>query len=537
MPEKLEVPPDPTRMIEGLRDTGYQFNTAVADLIDNSIAANASIIDVSVAMDFRGNITVSICDDGIGMNKPSLITAMKYGSPPRPDPSSLGKFGLGLKTASTAFCRRLSVISRAESEEPLVKATWDLDHVAREKKWELLLSEPSKEEIQRIEQFARNSSGTLVQWEKVDRLLKLYQDPGGNFARNALEKHVDSLKEHVAMVYQRFLDPNDKRARTLTIRVNTQKMKAWDPFCVGVSELVADETKQVEINGKKSGTFTVKAYVLPRKEEFKSSALASEAKIGNAFQGIYVYRENRLIHGPEWLGMFTKEPHGSLLRVEFSFGHQLDDAFHIDIKKSQVILNEDLYNWFIEELLPAPRRAADDRYRKGQKKKVEEQSKTAHDSSNANIQSKEPDLETPSVQVLNESKGEVLIDNRMGQVRLKLTISRPTKPGEFFVQPVESLPDGVLWAPAMIGTHKAVQINTNHPYYHKVYIPNLMSGVTIQGMDSLLWALCIAELNTVSEATKNHFIELRYEVSKLLRRLVEDLPEPETGDEVVAVKG
>src|SRR5271166_5472830 len=121
MPEKFEVPPDPTRMIEGLRDTGYQFNTAVADLIDNSIAANASVIDVAVAMDYKGNIAVSICDDGIGMNKEALISAMKYGSPPRPDPSSLGKFGLGLKTASTAFCRRLSVITRADANGPLIK--------------------------------------------------------------------------------------------------------------------------------------------------------------------------------------------------------------------------------------------------------------------------------------------------------------------------------------------------------------------------------------------------------------------------------
>ena len=102
----VELPPDPERMIEGLRDTGYKFNTALADIIDNSIAANAELVDVTVSMDFRGNIIVSVADDGIGMNRDELINAMKYGSDRRESAASLGKFGLGLKTASTAFCRR-----------------------------------------------------------------------------------------------------------------------------------------------------------------------------------------------------------------------------------------------------------------------------------------------------------------------------------------------------------------------------------------------------------------------------------------------
>ncbi|MBR0900728.1 hypothetical protein JQ616_37730 [Bradyrhizobium tropiciagri] len=79
-----------------------------------------------------------------------------------------------------------------------------------------------------------------------------------------------------------------------------------------------------------------------------------------------------------------------------------------------------------------------------------------------------------------------------------------------------------------------MKINTSHPYYHKVYIPNLARGVTIQGMDSLLWGLCIAELSTISDATAKHFEEMRFEVSRILRKLVEDLPEPEAGEDVAA---
>lgn len=527
MVETVKVPPDPSRMIEGLRDTGYEFPTAVADIIDNSIAAKAALVEVGVSMDYKGNIVVTICDNGCGMDWDTLVAGMQYGSPPRPDPSSLGKFGLGMKTASTAFCRVLSVVTRSSGKAPIVKASWDLNHVVRVRDWELLKGAPTPAEKKLLEKVSQGGSGTLVVWEEVDRLLKSYEDPGGAFARKALEKQIVELKEHLAMVYQRFLDPSDNRAGKIEIRVNGEKMAPWDPFCEDLSELVADETIQVEINGKKNVPFQVRAFVLPRKEEFGDPERAARAKIGNLMQGVYVYREQRLIHGPDWLGMFSKEPHGSLLRVEFSFDHRLDEAFHIDIKKSKILLNEDLYNWLDTEYLPAPRRAADERYRKGQKKKVEDLAKSAHDASNASILAAEPDLDLPNISVVDRRKGEVLVENKRGQVRLKLDISKALRPGEVFVQPVDGLPEGILWQPAIIGTHRGVQINTSQPYYHKVYVPNLSSGVTVQGMDSLLWALGMAELNAVSEATKNHFMEMRYEVSRLLRRLVEELPEPD----------
>jgi Histidine kinase-, DNA gyrase B-, and HSP90-like ATPase len=532
MATSIEAVPNPVRLIEGLRDTGYKFHTAIADLVDNSIAANATVVNIRILMDYHGAVTVWIVDNGCGMTKEGLISGMTYGSPVRPDPASLGKFGLGLKTASTAFCRRLSVISRASSDAPYLKAIWDLDHVADVQKWELLLSTPADHEIERLKPIAKDGSGTLVVWDKVDRLLKTYQDAAGGHARNALDRQIKQLHQHLSMVYQRFLDPRDKRtSRKLNLDLQGTAVEPWDPFAVKESDVVASDKVTVELNGKKSGTFTVRAFVLPRKEEFSDPEAAEAARISTQLQGIYVYRENRLIYGPDWLGMVSKEPHSNLLRVEFSFDHELDEAFHIDIKKSEIILNQDLYVWLDDFLQPA-RRAADDRYRQGQRKKAKEASAGAHDASNASIHSKEAALSTSNIQIVNEKKNEVMVENKEGQVRLRLKLSKPTKPGEFHVQPVAEIDDGMLWQPALIDLHKAVQINTGHPYYYKVDVPNLKSGVIVQGMDSLLWALSTAELGTVNDATKDHFLEMRFEVSKLLRRLVEDLPEPELGDEV-----
>ena len=139
--QEIICPPDPERIVEGLRDTGYNFNTAVADIIDNSIAAHASKVDIRIDMDPAGEITVYIADNGIGMDYKGLQNAMTYGSKVRADLGRLGKFGLGLKTASTAFCRSLSVISRGEEDSQVRKAEWDLDYVARVHEWKLKMPE------------------------------------------------------------------------------------------------------------------------------------------------------------------------------------------------------------------------------------------------------------------------------------------------------------------------------------------------------------------------------------------------------------
>ncbi|QHE51678.1 ATP-binding protein [Pontibacillus sp. HMF3514] len=528
-----KVPPHAKRTIEGLRDTGYDFNTAIADIIDNSIAANASLINIDSEMDFEGNITIYICDNGTGMSEEGLDKAMTYGSPERNNPKSLGKFGLGLKTSSTSFCRRLSVTTRNEESEGIYKACWDLDHVGDVGDWELLYLEPTNEELELLYKTAKGNSGTVVTWEKVDRLLKDYQDPGGTYARRAMDKLIASLKEHIAMVYQRFLDNNNPTAENVSIFVQGEEIEAWDPFCTQEenTELVGEHTQNVEFEDGTQTSFTVKAYVLPRKEEFSTEESWKNAKLRNDLQGFYIYRENRLIHFGNWLGMFSNEPHGTLLRVEFSFDYLMDEAFDVDIKKSRVLLNRDLFDWLKKEFLPAPRRAANDRYRVGKKQNVKSASKNAHTTSNVSIGNHEKEVQISNVEVTNKENNNAEVTNSKGKVHINLPILDPVKDGEFHVSAVDSIEDGVLWEPALIGKHHAVRINTNHDYYQKVYLPNLNSGVTIQGMDSLLWAICEAELGTINEDTKFYLRELRIEVSRILRRLVQDLPEPELEDE------
>lgn len=530
--EEIELQPDPERVIVGLRDTGYEFNTAVADIVDNSIAANATKVVLELSADFRGNIRLMIADNGDGMDRQGLINAMRYGSKARPNPASLGKYGLGLKTASTAFCKRLSVISRPDGKTPALMATWDLYHVAKVNKWSLLVSDKCDEEsLESLDEVAPGHSGTVVLWEEVDRLIKDYSTPSGKPAQKALKTKENALRQHLAMIYQRFLDPNDKRAQDVSIELNGVPVIAWDPFQRGLSELVAEETLQVEMDSGKEASFVVRAFILPRREEFPDDELAKKAMLTNERQGIYIYRENRLIHDADWLGLYQKEPHITQLRVEFSFDHRLDDAFHLDIKKSQIILNEDLASWLQESFLPAPRREANRRSREGQQKSISKKGSGAHDTSNNNIRNREAAAGGPKVGVVDPVAGTAEIDNKYGKTRLKLTIAAAKRPGEVFVQPVEGINNGLLFQPAIIEQHKAVQVNTSHPYYHKVYVPNLNRSVTMQGLDSLMWALSVAELSTVQDGTAAMFQDMRYEISRILEKLVETLPDPNGGED------
>ncbi len=532
--EDITVVPDPSRTLEGLRDTGYFIETAIADLVDNSIAAKATLVDIRLEFDFRGEIIMSMADNGIGMDREGLIFAMKYGSPQRSDPASLGRFGLGLKTASTAFCRRLSLISRMSGDSSALMATWDLDHVKEMGEWKLqIFNIPNEDAHKHLDSIAANHSGTAVYWEKVDRLLKKYKDPDGKHAANALKKYCDLLKAHLSSVFQRYLDMNDDRAANITILLNGETLSPWDPFQIHYSDLIAEDTVLVQTRDSGETNFTVKAYILPRRDE--NPEMANYARLSSEGQGIYVYRENRLIQGATWLGMYNKEPHSTLLRVDLSFDHKLDEALELDIKKSQIILDEEMLKYLKDQFLNAPRREANRRYRIGRKKKIGELSSSAHDSSNNSIGVKESDVGGASIQVIDEEKNKVAVTTVHGTFPRRLRICVPKKPGEVYVQPATDVEDGCLFEPALIDQKRAVRINTSHPYYDKVYGPLIKSNrprdLIIQGIDSLLWALCVAELNATTDGIDDFFSELRFDLSRTLKQLVESYPESSLGDE------
>ena len=220
-----------------------------------------------------------------------------------------------------------------------------------------------------------------------------------------------------------------------------------------------------------------------------------------------------------------------MLRVEFSFDHLLDDAFNVDIKKSRILPAEEILEYIKTSFLPAPRRAASERYRHGTAQQVskEAEKRDAHAESNRNIDEKAKSVEGAKITVTKSD--EATIENQNGTFTHKITIISNPKPGQVRVIPKPTLEYGQLWEPCIADGKHAVQINQSHPYYQKVYSPILNQNVMVTGMDALLWALAEAEHKTYNDEIKEQYEEIRIAVSRILKTLVADLPDPEEEDD------
>ena len=519
--------PDPERIVNGLRDTGYNFDTAIADIVDNSISANATTVNIHIEMDPNQNVRVYIADDGECMDLDGLKNAMKYGSKAREEANSLGKFGLGLKTASTAFGRCLSLLSRNNSDNTLRKVQWDLDYIAAQGQWLLQFPEIDVDEEDFFENTAQGGPGTLVIWDKIDRLLKDYKTEAN--AKKALNRTLDKLRFHLSMVFQRYLDINDTRASNIRIVVNDVEILPWDPFCrkEEKTELLQEQVVPVEMPDGSKPTFYIAAYIIPKKGEYSSREAEVSARGSNDFQGIYVYRENRLIHFGDWFGLMKNEPHFSLLRLDFSFDYQLDEILSVDIKKSRILLIGELAS-FIEKFLGSPRREAEKRYRDKETKLIDKTSKEVHKPSNQAIDASAKNIVNAKFKIVGEDKAEVT--NPQGTFTKTIVINDQVDPKQARVIAVPSIESNALWAPAIVNQQQAVYINESHPFYKKVYGPYLQQNVVVQGLDYILWALAEAESSTCNAATIENYEDMRYTVSRNLKKLVENLPDPEIVD-------
>jgi hypothetical protein len=343
---------------------GYEFAPAVADLVDNSLEAGASQVDVWI--EFQGDESwVRIADNGSGMNAATLREAMRYGSERDYAENDLGKFGLGMKTASMSQCRRLTVASRLKAGGRLAAYSWDLGHIEETDRWEVLPVEKANFPEAIADGFAAGHS-TVVLWEQLDRILG-YQHPYGEFQRKQLALMSREVEEHLAMVFHRFLS-GEARRRRIKIRLNGNPVAPWDPFCRSEKRLRKIEGRSIPVeHNDVSGEVLFEPFVLPHQNRF-SSPDAHERAAGprkwNRQQGFYIYRADRLIQSGGWSGLRVQDEHTKLARVALSFGPKLDEAFKINVAKMRVQLPAQMRH-DLESLLKPVIRAADGEYRSG----------------------------------------------------------------------------------------------------------------------------------------------------------------------------
>jgi hypothetical protein len=315
--------PEASSMIETFRAIGYNIETAVADIVDNSISAEAKIIWIN--FEWKGSDTwLSVKDDGHGMDNDELIQALRPGSKnPLAERSvkDLGRFGLGLKTASFSQCKQLTVLSK-KTDNSAVYWTWDLNYVNQTGNWDLIKYLPNSFNEDVLENM---TSGTIVIWNQLDRVVNNLKKEDEN-SHNKFLQIMSHVKYHLSMVFHRFIS-----AKKISIMFQERPIEPWDPFLIN-----EPSTQFFPVEHLQNGKVIVKGYVLPHKSKLSLHKFreAEGSKGWNEQQGFYIYRNDRLLLAGDWLGMFRKEEHYKLARIEINLPNSLDADWQIDIKKS-----------------------------------------------------------------------------------------------------------------------------------------------------------------------------------------------------------
>jgi hypothetical protein len=365
------VTPSAARLTDSLRDIGYDFPAAVADIVDNSIMAGASRVEILIEFDGADSV-VFIADDGCGMSANGLIEALRYGSRRSYSRGDLGRYGLGLKTASLSQCRSVTVATRRSSSSRTSVRMLDLDLIAEWDEW--LIVEPTADaEVRQARDMLTESPGTVVIWRKLDRVLP-EKRPDGGWARRRLAAMAAKTVEHLGIVFHRFLEGDGERE--LVIMVNGEKVEPWNPFAPGEPARMELPLQRFEVVvGDASGTVLLQRFVLPSRDQF-SSATQFEKLSGplnwNRQQGLYIYRADRLVQWGGWNGIRGIDEHTKLARASLEFDTDLDAMFNINVAKIRVTIPQQLRQ-MLERPINELCGRADDAYRKISRRERTEQ--------------------------------------------------------------------------------------------------------------------------------------------------------------------
>ena len=331
MPHEIRLPPSAAALSASMRDIGYSLETAIADLIDNSISAGAEKVDIYCITEEDVPPMVAIIDDGRGMGKDEIIQAMKHGGQSQErDPRDLGKFGLGLKTASFSQCRRLTVLSRKDNQ--LNAAEWNLDVVDEMDDW--IISLLDEGEIQSLPGFERlPAQGTLLLWRSLDRLFEGHE---GHERQEVVNKKLAAVRQHLSLVFHRFMEGKVEWSGQLQISVNGHSIVPFDPFCR--DHPATQQTPCERIYMEESQVILMQGYILPHHSKLSAQKYNLYNDYSSFFenQGVYVYRNCRLVAWGGWFRLIAKSKSAQLARVRIDFPSTLDHQWTIDIKKSRI---------------------------------------------------------------------------------------------------------------------------------------------------------------------------------------------------------
>lgn len=347
--------PNPEYLIKSISEQGYTLESALADLIDNSISAKASNIEVLTDLE-DARFKLFIADDGDGMTEKELIRNMKFPSAlmeHNRDRVDLGRFGLGMKTASFSQTRKFTVLSKKKDDQYYHARTWDVDYLKLTEKWRVLVN-TQEEVIEFYEKFKLLSGqylngiqnfepNTIIIW---DGLYKFESYLSQENRLKAIKKEISEVtSDYLSLVFHRFLE---SKCNKLTIRLNNSILTPFSPFPENISDLRLLPSKQALFNNE---AVRLEGYVLPVRsiDESKQAISTWTTKFNSLLdlEGIYIYRANRIILFGGWNGLIRKSANLQLARLKVDLGNKIDHLIHLNVSKSQIKIPYELRSAFL----------------------------------------------------------------------------------------------------------------------------------------------------------------------------------------------
>ena len=524
---------DRRRVLEGNSAFGYTPQSALADIIDNAISANANIVRIDIVKKVGGGVQVSISDDGDGMSPERLQQAMAFGAPKELINSGLSKFGFGMKTASMEISKSgFTVFTRnTEGVESMASILLDDQEGAGHIQARFYEREQVDPQFRAfLNKTSTNDSGTVIIWHDANLKEADHFRVEKGTRDDMLRRVQNRIVPHLGMVFHRWISGENSEGRKVKIIYGKEVVEAWDPF--DSEWLDAEKVAPIDdlvLQEDGAQTISFKAHVL--KKGIPSRQKDHPARKNSETQGIYVYRMDRIISGPDWFGLLPTGKRAPLngLRFMIDVPIALDERMMLDVKKSAVDFPQELVDYF-EPIVARYARIEEDDFaskRKGGNKKVtpDEALRRVQDAT------KSLDRKDPFVSPERLSDTEVLTTTEDGQRFPLRSRLNPRADGKNVIELVDGHEtQGFLWEPTTTASGSLVlKINQEHDFYQKVILP--ASPDAQAGILELLIAFSRAEYRTHHSDFKLQWVHARQHASQTLEFFAEELELPSLGDD------
>jgi hypothetical protein len=495
--------PNAAKLMDSLRYLGYDNYSAVCDLVDNSLDAEAKTIHINISQ-VGGDPVITIADDGYGMDERILDEALKLGSlTDRNSTSDLGKYGMGLVTASLSIAKRTAVLTR--SNGTLLKSVTDVDEIKRRNEFCKFLGKASAEDGQQFSRFIPESTGTLVELTKCD-----------NLKNQNLTVFRNTLRGKLAQIYRYFLQAGKK------ILLNGETVSPRDPLMLDEkgTEVFSDETFEIGLKNSEGREVTdrlrIRIVLLP---DFGADG-NRERKIGQRGQGFYILRNNREIAEGQRLDLFTRHNDLNRFRGEVFFSGVFDEFMGVNFTKHEIDPHQAIRDK-IESLVSGQIRTIRNRIKSS--RVTAEDKDITHDESEKIIASKSHLLIRPKAQRPekgNGHTGKTSSDSRGKKPNGQATAADSTPRANVRFESVTLGASGPIYEAEQVGRVIVIQWNIDHPFYQRFILERKDDQTLRTSVDFLVYSLATAELTTLNEDNFETIQNIKSVMSSNLRSLL-----------------